>query len=423
VGLSPSSSPQPGSRPIEPTGGGRRQVAAAFLVALVGLMPVFLTGALSVQMRRSLGFGDVGLGVATGIFFLSAGLASVVLGRVVERRGIRFGFVATAVGSAVMLLGLATARSWLWLVVALALAGTVNAFAQPSANTALATSRWTGSRGTLFGLKQSSVPAATLLAGLAVPVIALTVGWRWAFAAAIVLPLVLLVVVSPLPGVAPAARPERGRVRPRDEPAARRARRAVRLTAVGSGVGSMTGNGGTAFLVPAAVDAGLAEASAGLLLGVISVFGIGTRIGVGWIANRMPQRRMSYALGILVVSGLGYAVIASAAPGLLPLGAFFALGVGWAWPSLVHWDVSTRDLTRTATSTGTLQTGVFLGAGSGPVLFGLVAARTSYAVGFLGCAVLTLVAAGLLWAGRSRDPGAPEAATVPDLDRKNRSDI
>jgi len=415
VGLSPSATPTEADR----TGGGLRQVIAAFMVSLVGLLPVFLTGALSVQMRRALGFGDVGLGVATGIFFLSAGLASVVLGRVVERRGIRFGFLATALGSTVMLIGLATARSWLWLVIALGLAGTINAFSQPSANTALATSRWTQSRGTLFGLKQSSVPAATFLAGLAVPVIALTVGWRWAFVAAAALPLALLVLVSSMPGGA-GVRAKAERVAPALD---RRARRAVRLTAAGAGVGSMTGNGGTAFLVPAAVEAGFSEGSAGLLLGVISAFGIVSRVGVGWFANRTPHRRMSYALGILVVSGSGYAMIAASGRGLLPMGAFLALGVGWAWPSLVHWDVSTRDLARTASSTGTLQTGVFLGAGSGPVLFGLVASRSSYAVGFLGCAVLTLIAAGLLWLGRPGAPGAAGGGDVLGPKSMSRSDI
>jgi 4-diphosphocytidyl-2-C-methyl-D-erythritol kinase len=37
-------------------------------------------------------------------------------------------------------------------------------------------------RATAFAVKQSAIPAAMLLGGLAVPALALTVGWRWAFA-------------------------------------------------------------------------------------------------------------------------------------------------------------------------------------------------------------------------------------------------
>ena len=35
--------------------------------------------------------------------------------------------------------------------------------------------------GLSFGIKQAAIPIATLLAGVAVPTVALTVGWRWAY--------------------------------------------------------------------------------------------------------------------------------------------------------------------------------------------------------------------------------------------------
>ena len=37
---------------------------------------------------------------------------------------------------------------------------------------------------TLFGAKHAGIPGSTLLAGLAVPVIVVQYGWRWAFVAA-----------------------------------------------------------------------------------------------------------------------------------------------------------------------------------------------------------------------------------------------
>ena len=51
-------------------------------------------------------------------------------------------------------------------------------------------------RGAAFGIKQAAAPLATLLAGLAIPVFALTLGWRAAFLAACLLfPLVVAIAI------------------------------------------------------------------------------------------------------------------------------------------------------------------------------------------------------------------------------------
>ena len=47
-------------------------------------------------------------------------------------------------------------------------------------------------RSLAFGLKQSSVPLATFLSGLAIPFVALTLGWRWAFVLAAALAALLM---------------------------------------------------------------------------------------------------------------------------------------------------------------------------------------------------------------------------------------
>src|SRR5205823_1137887 len=67
--------------------------------------------------------------------------------------------------------------------------------------------------GLSFGVKQAAIPLATLLAGAAVPAVALTVGWRWAYVIAAGLA-VLALVGAPragepyvrIPGPPPGAR-------------------------------------------------------------------------------------------------------------------------------------------------------------------------------------------------------------------------
>ena len=52
---------------------------------------------------------------------------------------------------------------------------------QLASNLTLARSVPASRLGLSFGIKQAAIPIATLLAGAAVPTVALTIGWRWAY--------------------------------------------------------------------------------------------------------------------------------------------------------------------------------------------------------------------------------------------------
>lgn len=186
-----------------------RPVAAALLSTTLATMPVFFLGGLATFVRRDLGFGPSGLGFATAAFFATGALLSVPGGRLSHRRGAVRTTVAAGALSAAALLGIAAAaRSLATLMILLILAGTANAIAQPAANELMAATLPTHRLGLAFGIKQSVIPLSSLAAGLAVPVVALTLGWRWAFvvAALTIVPLIWL-----LGGVGPGPRASPGR--------------------------------------------------------------------------------------------------------------------------------------------------------------------------------------------------------------------
>lgn len=79
---------------------------------------------------------------------------------------------------------MAVAPSYSMLLLALALGGVANSLAQIGTNGTLAQVVPRHRRGLAFGVKQAAIPAATLLAGFALPVVGLTLGWRASFAAA-----------------------------------------------------------------------------------------------------------------------------------------------------------------------------------------------------------------------------------------------
>lgn len=168
------------ARPSRP---GLPVVAMAVAATILGVLPVFLLGGLAVQVRDELGVSEAGLGLAVSTFFAVSALISVHGGRLSERIGAERGVLFGAVTSLLARAGVALAATSLpSLLVCMAIGGLGNAVTQLAANLALAHQISPGRLGLAFGLKQSSIPIATLLGGLAVPLIALTVGWRWVYA-------------------------------------------------------------------------------------------------------------------------------------------------------------------------------------------------------------------------------------------------
>ena len=74
----------------------RKTMWAAAAVATAATLPVFLTGALAVQMRADLGFDESGLGLTVAAYFGAAALLSTAGGRVAEWLGAARGTRAAA---------------------------------------------------------------------------------------------------------------------------------------------------------------------------------------------------------------------------------------------------------------------------------------------------------------------------------------
>lgn len=379
---------------MEPVGLNYRPVLLAVAVATATVLPAFLTGGLAVQVRGEMGFGEAALGLAVAIFFVTSSLGSVPLGRVVERIGANRAMRLAAATSAASLLGVALlAGSWSSLVACLLVGGLANAVSHPAANLSLAREVPAGRLGLSFGIKQSAIPAATLLAGLAVPGLALTLGWRWAFAGGAALALAVALFVPPgTPGSGAQgikeARAGDVRVAP------------LILLALGIGLGSTAATPLGAFIVESSVAAGLGEASAGLLLAFGSAVGIIVRVTLGYLADGMEGGRLRLVAAMLGLGVVGFALLATGAGGLLVLGTALAFGAGWGWPGLFNFAVVRVNPGAPAAATGITQTGASGGAALGPLLFGVVVEASSYGVAWLFSGAMALAALVAILLGR-----------------------
>jgi MFS family permease len=382
-----------GSTGYEDNRSGRQTVLWAIAVATCGVLPVFLTGGLAVQIRTELGFGAAALGIAVSLFFTTQALSSAPFGRVVERIGSRRGMQAAALGSAVSLLCIALfASSRNGLFGLLVLGGLANAVAQVAANLALARGVRTERQGLAFGMKQAAIPAATLLSGLAVPLVGTTIGWRWAFTGCALGAFAIACTVPKTTDsqVLPHTNEHSSDMRPMP----------LILLALGIGLGSAAAVPLGAFTVGSGVDAGLQVEFAGLLLAAGGIVGIVVRLALGWLADRRSGGHLRIVAVMLVVGTVGFVLLASGVSWLFVLGTVLAFGAGWGWHGLFNFAVVKYNPNAPAAATGITQTGAAAGSAIGPLLFGAIVESTTYSTAWLSAGAAALAAVAAILAGR-----------------------
>lgn len=386
--------------------GPARLLALSVLIVTVSTQPVFLLGASFLQMGPELGFGPTGLGGLTSLFFLAASVASGPLGRVVQRIGWQRALRVNLVVSAAVLVAVPiVAHTFAVLAVLLVVGGAVYGVANPAANQALADHVDPRHRAVVFGIKHAGIPSSTLVAGLALPLVVLTSGWRAAYLLAAGLAVVVWALIP------------RGRVAVATGRFPADTRRSVvplttaRLLAV-AGANALASWGAIAlatYLVAASVDLGFTESAAGLLLFAGSVTAILARVGAGALTDRFGGRGF---IGVAALMGAGAVVfvVLTAAQGphfAALVMAAFATASGWQ--GLMTYAVVNANALSAASSSGVTQTGIFVGAAAGPVAVGRIVDVVSFDAGWLLAAAALAVASVVVWVvGR----GVTRTATV-----------
>lgn len=374
--------------------------AAAVAVATMTVLPLSLVGGLSIQLSADLDIPVSALGAASAAFFGAGTVMSPFAGILVTRIGAR-----AAMRVSVLVVGAVLVVTGIWvdslpvLLLLLAFGGAGNALAQPATNLFLAQRVTSGRQGTAYGVKQSAIPASSLLAGVAVPALGLTVGWRWAFLL-LALPAIVLALWVPGGGTREHWVP--------DSTVRRRPPRKILLViAVGAGVAAACATSLSIFLVAGAVEAGWGEAPAGLLFAGASAVGVLARLGSGMQADRRGARHLEVVALMLGLGALGFAALASGDQVLYALGATVAYGLGWGWPGLLILSVVQLSPHNPAAATALTQVGTSGGAVLGPLGFGLVVENFSYAHAFtaagigLAVAAVTILVAARLSTGKA----------------------
>ncbi len=357
-------------------------------------LPFFMVGGLAVQIKEELALTEAALGAAVTIGFVCGALTAPLGGRIADRVGPRRSIYIGCTLCAASLLGLGLmVEGWGSLVVFLCLAGVAIALTDPALAILVSRSIADDIQGLAFGVKEASIPAATLVAGIAVPAVALTAGWRWAFAIGL-LPMGAVVALLPRLIVGP----KRTRPPAADTAAASppRGRNAVVVAALAAALGTTAASGVGIFLTDSAVSMGMSPGGAGLLLAFGSVAGIITRIAAGVRADRTGGPQFKLIATMLMVGSLTMALGSTGNLLLLILATVGAFTGGWAWTGIYFLSLVKANPHRPGAVAGIGTAGLGVGNAAGPVLFGLVAGSASFGVAWFAAGLVAAMGAGLM---------------------------
>jgi len=366
--------------------------APAGAVAMLSVsLSVALVGPLGLQLERSLGIDSEYLGMLVALYFAGWVVVSPVASALFRHFGPLAVVRTTTIGGGLLLVGMTVFGNRAWhLAVLMPVAGAAAGVAQPSIHAYLASALPAHKLGGAMGLKQAVSPASSLLAGLAVPTIALTVGWRWAFLVAVLPALVTLVLlereaIEEGPKMAPPALPALPHLR------------ALVVLMLGSGLATSYASTVLTFMVVSAVRTGFQPAAAGILVAVVSSVAVLARLGFGVLANRFVSRPFRWAAVMVLAGAAGCGLLAVGTSQHLPvafaLGAAVAVGIGWGWSGLFYLGVVGSTPGSEAKATSIVQVGGGAGTALGPLIFGVVASSLGFSAVWVGAGCVGVVAA------------------------------
>ena len=362
-------------------------INATVMATVSTVLPGFLIGAMSVQVSAEMGVSEAAYGWGLGSFFGAAMVGSILLGRLSQRIGaLSQTTLALGVSAAAQLALAATARSFGAVIGFLVVAGLCNAANQASVNLALAQAQLPR-LGLAVSIKQSGLPTATLLAGFAVPSLALTVGWRWAYVASAGFALASMAMARVAAGSSPVRAAANGASRPESS-----SRDLFGAAAVGAflafGAGSLN-----AWGVGSGVDAGLGEGAAGLFLSLGAATGITLRLVCGWLSDTMRARPFLVGGITAMVGSAGMALLALRSPGFHVAAMLLAFGGGWIWPVFTNFGIVRANPEAAGAATGVTQMGIYVGVFAGPLFTGWLIEHSGYPLMWLAVAASTVIGA------------------------------
>ncbi|HEX6841923.1 MAG TPA: MFS transporter [Stellaceae bacterium] len=378
-------------------------IATLAIQALVA-MAVLTPPVFAALAAPEIGVGANAIGIYTSVVYAAACLSAAASGGPLRRHGaIRLSqlcLVLCALG-----LALAATASLPLVLGGAVILGVGYGPVTPASSHLLIRQTPPERRALVFSIKQTGVPVGGALAGILVPALVVTLGWKGAALATAALSVAVAVAVQPLrrdldSDADPQARGERGVLTAIRLVLAEPRLRRLALASLAFSAMQLCFS---AFVVTFLTErVGLRLVAAGAVMATAQAAAIGGRILWGWVADRLvATRQLLGALGLVMAASA--AVLGLVTPAW-PIAAIAAVTVtlgasGLGWNGIYLAEVATlAPAGKAGMVTGGALSLTFLGIVVGPALFsGVVGASGSYPLAFLAASFCAALAAVAVW--------------------------
>ena len=370
----------------------------------LGSMSALAVAPLAPFLLDALGLSRVQAGLFLPAVYLGGVLMSLPAGWLTERFGVRWPLaIGLAVSGSAVALG-ALAPALLALLALLVLGGFGFSILNPTTGRAVFDWFPPRERGLAMGVKQAGLTVGGIASALALPPLAVALGWRPALAAAGAASLACAALVAAIyrDGSGRAARPPEGRARLAHLGPVVRRPGVVVVLACGLALG-ITQSSVLAYVVLFARETfAMSSVEAARLLALAHLGGVAGRLGWGAVSDRAfgGRRRPGLTLNALIgAAGFALFALGGAISPAAAIAVAFVAGMGaFGWVGLYFALMAEIGGARFAgLMTGLSVIFAWGGVLVGPPLFGaLVEAAGSYRAGWLALAALSLAVAAVL---------------------------
>ncbi len=376
--------------------GNRKLVLVSVLTTISSIHPASLTGALGLILRDELRISETTFGFLASLFFLGAAVSSIFTPKLVEKFGAKSAITAglsstILVDVIIVLAGLSTEIFGL----ALFAAGAANSANQVAVNKLLSDKMQSDRLASSISIKQSGMPTAAMLAGIAVPAIALTYTWQVAYVLGAVFTATTIFLVR---RIAPSQK-----IVPKGQSLGElhSSKSALWFMALGGVLAAGSAGAGVNWLTSAAEAAGFGKDISGLMLSAGSLLAIGMRLATGFVVDAKPNINVTkLAASYLALGSFGALILTQQSTSTYLVGVLLAIGLGWSWPALFSFAVIKANPKGVARATGITQLGIYVGVLSGPTGMGIIIDSYGYSTAWMYPFIMMFAASGMvLWAG------------------------
>lgn len=346
----------------------------------VAIFSSSVLGVLSTFLIADFGLNASDIGWLAAVVSITAAVAGPWAGAIADRIGARPMIVMVFLLSGVGLLAISASPVFTALIFAGVVAGLGQAGANPATNKLIRALVPTGRRGLVTGVKQSGVQVGLFVGGLAMPTLALALGWRLALSAVVVVPMVASLATI---YIVPRNLEDRVETEVSASPGVPKwvHRVALQGLLVGLSVGAMV----TYLPLYAQTEIGISVVTAGAVASTYAVSGFLARLAFPHFGQK--ARHLAIPMLLIALIALVGALLLWAASlfgeATLWVGASLA-GALSGWNALGMLSVITRvEQKSSGAASGVVTRGFGLGVAIGPPIFGTALVATGdYHLGF-----------------------------------------